>query len=553
MNETEESKDASETSFAAPRRTEAGSGDVYVADTSIIIEKKVSELILKGEIAGRLVIPIAVIAELEHQANFNQAEGFLGLEEIKTLQAMAKEGKIKFEFHGARPTVERIKGARVGEMDDLIRETAVKLKATLITGDRVQATVAEALGVKTILILPVSAKEVGALEIEKYFDAETMSVHLKEETTPTAKCGRPGNWQFTQLSETPLTQHDVKTFAADVTEKTKLAAGSFIEYTNAGMTILQFKNFRVVIARPPFSDGWEITAVRPVATLEIEDYKLNAKLLQRLKDSATGILISGSPGSGKTTFASALAKAYVKLNKIVKTIESPRDLQVPPEVVQYSKNLGNRDDIHNVMLLTRPDYTIFDEMRITEDFRLYADLRLAGIGLAGVIHATNPIDSVQRFIGRVELGMIPQIIDTVVFIRDGKVEKVFEMAMKVKVPTGMVEADLSRPVVEVRDFETQELDYEIYTYGEQTVVVPMKKKKSVQTERGGPVSFKFREANKFVSVYLPASARSVKMLISGREVATLQVPRTGELRIHKKSKLGKMILGAADGGELSFI
>ncbi len=537
MNKTEESK------------TE----DVYVADTSIIIEKKVSELIQKGEITGKLVIPIAVIAELEHQANFNQAEGFLGLEEIKTIQGMAKEGKIKFEFHGARPTVERIKGARVGEMDDLIRETAVKLKATLITGDRVQATVAEALGVKTILILPVSAREVGALEIEKYFDIETMSVHLKEETAPTAKRGRPGNWQSTQLSETPLTQHEVKTFAADVTEKTKLAAGSFIEYTNAGMTILQFKNFRVVIARPPFSDGWEITAVRPVATLEIEDYKLNAKLLQRLKNSATGILISGAPGSGKTTFASALAKAYVKLNKIVKTIESPRDLQVPPEVVQYSKNLGNRDDIHNVMLLTRPDYTIFDEMRTTEDFRLYADLRLAGIGLAGVIHATNPIDSVQRFIGRVELGMIPQIIDTVVFIRDGQIEKVFEMAMKVKVPTGMVEADLSRPVIEVRDFETQELDYEIYTYGEQTVVVPMKKRKSAQAERGGPVSFKFREANKFVSVYLPASARSVKMLIAGREVATLQVPRTGELRIHKKSKLGKMILGAADGGELSFV
>ncbi len=529
--------------------------DVYVADTSIIIEKKVSELIQKGEISGKLVIPIAVIAELEHQANLNQAEGFLGLEEIKTLQALAAEGKIKFEFAGSRPTVERIKGARVGEMDDLIRETAVKLKATLITGDRVQATVAEALGIKTILILPIAAKEVGALAIEQFFDSETMSVHLKEDTVPTAKRGRPGSWEFVHLSETPLTVHDVKTFAADVTEKTKLAAGSFIEYTNPGMTILQFKNFRVVIARPPFSDGWEITAVRPVATLEIEDYKLNARLLQRLKNSATGILISGAPGSGKTTFASALAKAYVKLNKIVKTIESPRDLQVPPEVVQYSKNLGNRDDIHNVMLLTRPDYTIFDEMRITEDFRLYADLRLAGIGLAGVIHATNPIDSVQRFIGRVELGMIPQIIDTVVFIRDGQVDKVFEMAMKVKVPTGMVEADLSRPVVEVRDFETQELDYEIYTYGEQTVVVPMKKKGRGHEEvrKNENIPYKFREASKFVSIYLPASVRSVKMLIAGREVASLQVPRTGELRIHKKSKLGKMILEAADKGELGFV
>ena len=119
----------------------------------------------------------------------------------------------------------------------------------------------------------------------------------------------------------------------------------------------------------------------------------------------------------------------------------------------------------------------------------------------------------------------------------------------------MVEADLSRPVVEVRDFETQELDYEIYTYGEQTIVVPIKKKGRAhdRTSAGEPISYKFREASKFVSIYLPASARSVKMLIAGREVASLQVPRNGELRIHKKSKLGRQILEAADGGELSFV
>ena len=47
--------------------------------------------------------------------------------------------------------------------------------------------------------------------------------------------------------------------------------------------------------------------------------------------------------------------------------------------------------------------------------------------------------------------------------------------MTVKVPTGMVEADLARPVVEVRDFETGRLEYEIYSYGEETVVIPIDK------------------------------------------------------------------------------
>jgi ATPase len=125
-------------------------------------------------------------------------------------------------------------------------------------------------------------------------------------------------------------------------------------------------------------------------------------------------------------------------------------------------------------LLSRPDNTIFDEMRNTDDFRLFADLRLAGIGLAGVVHATNPIDAIQRFVGRIELGVIPQVIDTVIFIRNGAVAKVLSLQMVVKVPSGMTEADLARPVVVVNDFETKKLEYELYSYGEETVVVPVR-------------------------------------------------------------------------------
>jgi len=39
----------------------------------------------------------------------------------------------------------------------------------------------------------------------------------------------------------------------------------------------------------------------------------------------------------------------------------------------------------------------------------------------------------------------------------------------------MVEEDLARPLVEVRDFETGRLEYEIYTYGEENVVIPVEK------------------------------------------------------------------------------
>jgi ATPase len=73
----------------------------------------------------------------------------------------------------------------------------------------------------------------------------------------------------------------------------------------------------------------------------------------------------------------------------------------------------------------------------------------------------------------VELGIIPQVVDTVIFIDKGEVSKVYDVIFTVKVPQGMVEQDLSRPVITIADFETKAVEYEIYTYGEQVVVMPV--------------------------------------------------------------------------------
>jgi ATPase len=233
--------------------------------------------------------------------------------------------------------------------------------------------------------------------------------------------------------------------------------------------------YRIIIVRPPLGDGYEITVTRPIARPKLEDYKLPEKLLKRLLEKAEGILIAGSPGMGKTTFAQALAEFYMRMGRVVKTIESPRDMRLPREASQYSKVYADTEELHDILLLSRPDYTFFDEMRDDRDFNLYIDLRLAGIGMVGVVHAASPIDAIQRLLRRVDLGMIPSIIDTVIYISRGSVEKVYEVSMTVKLPTGLREAELARPVVEVRDFISGDLEYEIYTFGEQTVVVPVKK------------------------------------------------------------------------------
>jgi ATPase len=93
--------------------------------------------------------------------------------------------------------------------------------------------------------------------------------------------------------------------------------------------------------------------------------------------------------------------------------------------------------------------------------------------MIGVVHSTRAVDAVQRLIGRVELGVIPQVVDTVIFIDKGEVAKVLVLEFTVKVPHGMTEQDLARPVIIIADFETRKVEYEIYTYGEQVVVMPI--------------------------------------------------------------------------------
>ncbi len=293
-----------------------------------------------------------------------------------------------------------------------------------------------------------------------------------------AKKGVPGKWKFEEVCKNEMTREEVREISKEIIEETSIRQDGFIELERRGSTIVQLGNYRIVITRPPFADGYEITAVRPVKKLKLKDYKLAEKLDKRIKEQAEGILISGAPGHGKSTFAQALAEHYASQKKIVKTVEAPRDLALPENVTQYAISHGSAEEVHDVLLLSRPDYTIFDEMRNTQDFRLFADLRLSGVGMVGVVHATNPVDAIQRFIGRIDLGVIPQIIDTVIFIKNGGVEKVYSVLMQVKVPAGMTEADLARPVVTVSDFSTGKIEFEIYSYGEETVVVPISEEKS---------------------------------------------------------------------------
>jgi ATPase len=445
--------------------------DKFVLDTSVIIDGKVPEIINdKIESNSQIIIPIAVLDELQARASTNKSHGVEGLLEIKKIRDLCKARKINLEFSGTRPTIEEIKLAKHGRIDAIIKDIALENDATLITCDYVQHLVSEAHGIKSIHIS--SSKEDSSLQFEKYFDNDTMSIHLKEGTCPFAKKGVPGNLKLIRLEEKKLSAGEIYEITKDILEQSRLKKG-FTEINKDGATVIQLGTYRIAITKEPFSDGQEITIVRPIAKLTLEDYGLSEKLLTRLTSDVEGIIIAGPPGSGKSTLASSLAEFYVTQNKIVKTFESPRDLQVPKEVTQYGPLEGSFENAVDILLLVRPDYTIFDEIRRYRDFQVFSDMKLAGVGMIGVIHASKPLDAVQRFIGRIELGMIPQILDTIIFMDAGTIKKVYEISLTVKVPYKMTEADLARPVVEVKDFSTGLTEYEIYTYGEENVIVPV--------------------------------------------------------------------------------
>lgn len=310
-------------------------------------------------------------------------------------------------------------------------------------------------------------------ELAGYFGDDVLSVHLKEGVRPKAKVGSVESVELQDIGDTPLERSDLHRIMDEVMDLVMRHGGSSLEIEHEGSRVVQMGPYRIAAASPPFSDGMEITAVKQVRQLDLAEYDIDPRLVSHLEDYHRGVLVSGRPGDGKTTFARAVAMHLRGLGAVVKTMESPRDMVLPDDVTQYAPLEGSWELTAELLLMVRPDFVVFDEVRKTSDFEVYADMRLAGVGLIGVVHANSAINAVQRLIGRVELGLLPQIVDTVLHLRKGRVEEALSLVPTVKVPEGMFEQDLARPVVVVEDMLTGAARFEMYTYGDQLVVMPL--------------------------------------------------------------------------------
>ncbi len=328
--------------------------------------------------------------------------------------------------------------------------------------------------------------------LDSYFKDWIMSVHFVENQPIVSKLWKPGWWSM-ESSKKIMSSSECKDLMNDLLNETSTKQDSFIEIDRRYSKVLQTWPYRIVIVHPPLSKRIEITAVRPVVTRTLDQYELQESLKDYLLSEASGVLITWSPWEGKSTFATAYVNELAKQDLVIKTIESPRDLQVDESISQYSFSHAPHSEIRDILLLSRPDVSIYDEIRNKDDFLLFKDLRLTWIGLIGVMHATKAIDGVQRMIWTIELWLIPQVIDTIMYIKAWEISDVYTLEQTVKTPLWMNSEDLARPVILVKDFLTDEIKYEMYNYGDSVVVMPAEMIQQQEQQKHNAISHYAKE------------------------------------------------------------
>ena len=134
--------------------------------------------------------------------------------------------------------------------------------------------------------------------------------------------------------------------------------------------------------------------------------------------------------------------------------------------------------------------------------------------------------------------------------------------MTVKVPSGLRDRDLARPVVEVRDYKTRNLEFEIYSFGQDIVINPIgpKKSKFKPDQYADLSSYRTRKSKK-ERINLDLEIRKDRIILKAtpiyaskniiiyanqEEIFTGSLSRKGEINLSLSNKEGRRLLKEID-------
>lgn len=170
---------------------------------------------------------------------------------------------------------------------------------------------------------------------------------------------------------------------------------------------------RLTAVIPPVSDHLSATIRRYALRRQTLDSLVSlgsltaaaAAFLSAAMRASTSVIVSGPPGSGKTSFLSALMAA-VPVEHCIRCCEEVRELHVPlvhgsyyearPPSLDGSGEITLRDLV-KVTLAMRPDLIVVGEVRGAEAFELTRAVN-AGCGMACTIHANSATEALDALV-----------------------------------------------------------------------------------------------------------------------------------------------------------
>jgi len=455
--------------------------DKVVLDTSIVINGRFSRMLKAGEIEGReIVIPTAVIDELQAQASKGRDVGFKGLEEVKRIRELASSRGLTVKFAGERPSLEDIKLARSGRIDALIRDVAKSEGGILYTSDYVQALVAEAEGIPVKYVEAYARRE--RLSFEEYLTPETILLQFTSGSYPMAKVVDGDEVKLVKVGDKPLSEDEANELIEEIVGECRLSDECGVRILKTGAMILQLRDYRIAVAKPPFSDKLELI-IRRLSFKPRFEIKPLSILIERIWDKSAGVLMIGAPESGVLELAKILMNALQERGRIVKVIEYGKMLGEVGNLTCYGPLEGDIEKTVEFLTHIKPDCVIFNDMIDSKDFKSFIKLRLAGITVIGIIYADNLLQVLKRFVSKLDLDLLTKTLNFLTLAAD-KILKIYELRMVIRAPTGRDPTHI-KPLVEVRALPRGDLEYEIYSDGGRLVVEVERVKEKVKYLREG--------------------------------------------------------------------